>query len=179
MDKTLIEKYKREMLEMYRTSHGGAIPTIAEAKSDTTFAETFAQNDTTGGLIVVVTSVRSLYPVENALVTVFSGDNENRNVIDSDLTDQSGRTKRFLLKTPQKSLSLDSNNTVIPYAVYSVEIKAEGYADVIYLNIPIFSDTTSVQRANLTLLETLGKDNGPFVFDESQKYDLESKGNGD
>ena len=153
------------MLEMYNTRKK-TIPTTTD------FKNTSQKNDNSGGLIVVVTAVKSLYPVENAIVTVFKGDLQNKTVIDRDLTDQSGRTKRFLLETPEKSLSLDSENTEIPYSVYSVEIKAEGYADAIYLNVPIFSGTTSVQRVNLTLLETLGKDKGPFVFDEAQKYEL-------
>lgn len=172
MDETLIKKYKHEMMKMYN-SRKKVIPAVANANPAPPTAEPVLQDgENIGGLIVAVTAVRSLYPVENALVTVFSGDMENRTTIAEDFTDQSGRTKRFLLETPNKSLSLDSENTQIPYSLYGIEVKAEGYADEVFLNLPVFSGVTSIQTVNMTLLETLGKDKGPFVTDESQQYTL-------
>ncbi len=167
MDKNLIEKYKKEMLDMYR-SKTNAVPVIAQIPP---IHET-SQNTATGNLIGIVTAVRSLYPVKNAKVTVFTGEYDNMNIIDTDLTDESGRTKTFVLPTPQKSLSLDQDNTAIPYAIYNMLIEADGYIKNIHLNIPVFSTVTSLQQSNLLLSETAGEDKGPQIFDESQNYNL-------
>jgi len=94
LDNYLFDKYKDEMLRMYRNSH--------TAKPVNTTPDT---NE--GYLIGIVTAVRSLYPVKNAKITIFTGDYENMNVIDTDLTDQSGRTKTFVLPTPESNISLD------------------------------------------------------------------------
>lgn len=167
MDKNLIEKYKEEMLKMY-SSKAKSIPAVAPLPE----SSTPSQDTASGNLIGIVTAVRSLYPVKNARVTVFTGDYENMNIIDTALTDESGRTKTFLLPTPQKSLSLDENNTVLPYALYNMLIEADGYIKNIHLNIPVFSTVTSLQQSNLLLEETAGTDKGPQIFDEAQKYDL-------
>ena len=128
--------------------------------------------DGNGNLLATVTTVRTLYPVANAKVTVFSGDYRDMNVIDTAFTDQSGRTKVFSLPTPEKQLSLESANTVIPYAVYNMMVEADGYIDNIHLNIPVFSGVTSIQSSNLMLKETAGANMDVQIFDESQRYDL-------
>jgi len=163
LDKNLIEKYKNEMLKMYnKTNKNTAVPAVAQTSN----------SSTTGGLLAIVTTVRSLYPVKNAKVTIFTGEYPDINVVDTALTDQSGRTKLFSLPTPEKSLSLQEDNTLLPYAVYNMIIEADGYIKNIHLNIPVFSGVTSLQQSNLLLTETAGEDKGPFIFDESQKYDL-------
>ncbi len=177
MDKSLIEKYKSEMINMYRTAKPAfaekrAVAVVAEPTSEAEPRPETATNSDSGGLIVAVTTVRSLYPLENATVTVFSGEYPEMQVIARDSTDQSGKTKEFVLSTPNKNLSLNSQNTLPPYATYGIEVKAEGYVDTVYLNVPVFSGVTSIQRVNMTLLETAGKDKGPYIFNESQQYNL-------
>lgn len=163
MDDKILAKYKDQMLKMYHASN----PNKAVAKP------VIATPDTTkGSLIGIVTAVRSLYPVKNAKITIFTGDYQDMNVIDTDLTDQSGRTKAFILPTPERALSLDQNNTVIPYALYNMAVEADGYIENIHLNIPVFGTVTSLQQSNLLLEETAGEDKGPQIFDEAQKYDL-------
>ena len=175
MDKNMIERYKNEMLEIYNRKKGvnpPAIkvqPTVAEAETPEAPPVT---NNPTGNLLGIVTTVRALYPVKNAKVTVFTGDYDNMNMIDSDLTDESGRTKAFTLPTPQKALSLEQDNTIIPYALYNMAVEADGYIKNIHLNIPVFSGVTSLQQSNLLLEETAGADKSPQIFDEAQKYDL-------
>lgn len=160
------------MLKMYNSvkdsKHATApLPTIPKPEA------TPPQNTTTGSLIGIVTAIRSLYPISNAKVTVFKGDyNGDMQIIDSDLTDNSGRTKTFNLPTPELALSLDETNTQIPYSLYNMLIEADGYIKNIHLNIPVFSNVTSLQQSNLILEETAGQDKGPKVFDEAQKYNL-------
>ena len=163
LDNDLLNKYKQEMLSMYRPTK--ATPTASESPSQ-------PSSTPTGKLLGIVTTVRELYPVENAKVTVFTGAYNNMQVIDSATTDQSGRTKFFILPTPQKSLSLEQSNTILPYATYNMMVEADGYIKNVHLNIPVFASVTSLQQSNLILEETAGQNKGPQIFDESQKYDL-------
>lgn len=166
MDKELIEKYKKDMLDMYRTAR--AVPTVAEVPNGSSAEKPSGS----GQLIAIVTALRGIYPVPDARVTVFTGNYNDMQVIDTSVTDESGRTKPFVLETPDKEYSLDENNRNIPYSSYNLEVKAEGYVDNIHMNIPVFSGVTSLQRSQMILLETSGTDKGPQIFDESQRFDL-------
>ena len=165
MDKSLIEKYKLEMLNMYKKK---AAPTVLQ----TVAPQEEPPTDSSGQLIAIVTSLRGIYPVENAKVTVFTGNYGNMQVVDTAYTDESGRTRPFVLETPNKQISLESDNKGIAYATYNLEVKAEGYVDNVHINIPVFSGVTSLQTSNLMLLETAGVDKGPQIFDESARFDL-------
>ncbi|MBQ4119177.1 MAG: hypothetical protein IJD45_02170 [Clostridia bacterium] len=180
MDKNLLENYKAQMLKMYN-SVKGSNPTstpvvemsVAEPEITTDSPPTPPQSTSTGSLIGIVTAIRELYPINNARVTIFTGDyNNDMQIIDRDLTDNSGRTKTFYLPTPERALSLDETNTVLPYSLYNMLIEADGYVKNIHLNIPVFSNVTSLQQSNLILEETAGQDKGPRIFDEAQKYNL-------
>ena len=170
MDKNLIEKYKNEILAMYK-SVNRAIPQAVVNTTPPT-PPPRPQNTTSGNLIGIVTAIRSLYPVQNAKVTIFTGEYPQMNIIDTDLTNESGRTKIFTLPTPEKALSLEEDNKTIPYATYNMLVEADGYIKNIHLNIPVFSTITSLQESNLILEETAGQDKKPQIFDESQKYEL-------
>ena len=175
MDNNEIKRYKDEMMKMYSRVHSVNTAVTTNVIPDATpspIAPTADMNSATGGLIGVATSVRGLYFVPNAKVTVFKGDIDNMEVIDTDTTDQNGRTKEFILETPLKSESFDSANKEIPYSLYNMMFEADGYLTNIHLNIPVFPTVTSRQTSNLLLLETAGVDKGPLIFDESQKYDL-------
>ncbi len=175
MDKNLLENYKAQMLEMYNSvkETTSAETPVAEPETTTNSQPTTPQSNSTGSLIGTVTAIRGLYPINNAKVTVFSGDyNGDMQIIDRDLTDNSGRTKTFYLPTPERSLSLDETNTVLPYSLYNMLIEADGYIKNIHLNIPVFSNVTSLQQSNLILEETAGQDKSPQVFNEAQKYNL-------
>lgn len=166
MDKSLIEKYKLEMLDMYKKTKSA--PTVLPAA----VPQSEPLPESKGQLVAIVTSLRGIYPVENAKVTVFTGNYGNMQVVDTAYTDQSGRTRPFVLQTPNKQISLESDNKGIAYATYNLEVKAEGYVDNVHINIPVFSGVTSLQSSNLMLLETAGVDKGPQIFDESARFDL-------
>ena len=168
MDKSLIEKYKSDMLDMYRAIRADAAPIIAEQ----TEQKQPAEKGSTGGLIAIVTALREIYPVKNAKVTIFTGNIDNMQIISTALTDESGRTPVFVLPTPPKSVSFEENSTVTPYSVYNMLVSAEGYLDNVHINIPVFSGVTSLQSSSMTLLETAGDNKNPQIFDESQRFDL-------
>lgn len=179
MDKNLIERYKQEMLQMYKGKLRAVniAPVPRETPPDTLPEEeemppmTSAVDDT-GKLIAIVTTVRSLYPVPNAKITVFTGGIDDMEVIATDFTDESGRTDAFVLQTPSKSLSMNLLNEIRPYGLYNMMVEADGYIPNIHLNIPVFSTITSLQNSNMTLLETAGVNKGPQIFDELQNYTL-------
>ena len=182
MDKSLIEKYKTDMLNMYRRKNGISVPTVS--KNRVVQTQTNAENpkaplipsnvtpDGKGSLIAVVTTLRELYPVENARVTVFRGTGQNRQIIDTKFTDISGKTDAFVLDAPSKAPTLNQNSTEPVYTLYNMLIEKEGYRDNLHLNIPIFSNTVSLQSSNLMLLETAGVDKSAQIFDEAPVYNL-------
>ena len=176
MDKNLIEQYKREMLDMYRTARNLPISEQNNTEQNSAMQNALPQTeelpDSSGKLIAIVTSLREIYPVANARVTVFTGNYNDMQIIDTATTDESGRTRPFVLETPNKQISLESGNNATPYATYNMEVKAEGYVDNVHINIPVFSGVTSLQRSNMMLLETAGTDKGPQIFDESERFDL-------
>ncbi len=170
MNSKMIEKYKSEMLRMYNSS---VKPTVSPTvQRQPVIMPKSVADSSSGNLIGIVTAVRALYPVNNAKVTVFTGDYNDMNIIATDMTDQSGRTKTFLLPTPEKALSLEETNTVLPYALYNMLVEADGYIKNIHLNIPVFSGVTSLQQSNLLLEETAGTNKGPQIFDETLNYNL-------
>ena len=176
MDKELIEKYRSQMLDTYRSRPASA-PIQTEQTPITlpkqTPPESFVQNDDSAGkLIAIVTAVRGLYPVKNAKVTVFTGTPENKNIISTDFTDQSGRTNEFILPAPSRQLSQQSGSEILPYSMYNMLVEAEGYVDTIHLNIPVFSGVVSLQQSDMLLLETAGVDKSPIIFNEEQQFDL-------
>ena len=178
MNNDIFEKYKNEMMKMYNSvrqpepipekPQQEAVPIIAEPLPIVTNT---TQNDPMGQLLGVVTSFNSLYPVENARVTVFSGEYEDMNIIDTDLTDISGKTKLFSLPTPAKNLSMAPDLSQKPYATYNMLVEADGFLKNIHLNIPIFSGITSIQRSDL-IIDADQTGNEPQIFDEGQKYNL-------
>ncbi len=175
MDKSLIEKYKAEMLKM-QAMHKKIIPAQSTAlpqESLLNSTQSGPQSEIQSGrLIALVTAIRGLYPVPNARVTVFTGERDNMTVVATDVTDQNGRSRPFILDTPQKSISLNSEDSLQPYSLYNMLVEADGYRDNIHLNIPVFSGVTSLQRSVMMLLETAGIDKGAQVFNEKNNYDL-------
>ena len=197
MDKSLIEKNKNEMLKMYRSSKAmpvmAPMPTVTEntapvemttenmasteTVTETTVPDTPTVNpqtptDSTGRLTAIVTTLRTLYPVPGARVTVFTGNYDDMTVLDTAFTDQSGRTEAFILPAPNRDLSLTSGASDKPYASYNMLIQADGYIDNIHLNIPVFSGVDSLQSSNMMLRETAGENKGPQIFDEAQQFTL-------
>lgn len=170
-----MERYKNEMMKMYssRAVSSDYVSTVAQATAVSTENDEKAEAsaDGKGYLVGIVTALRELYPVENAKVTVFTGDYADMKVIAEDFTDQSGRTKRFELAAPAKFESLSATAGSEPFSRYNMLVRAEGYVDNIHLNIPVFSGVVSLQRSNMMLLET-SSDNQPQIFDEAERYNL-------
>lgn len=161
------DEYARELIEMYNRARSAEMAqSVAAEQNEDKF------QDSTGGLQVIVTTLRRILPVEGAVVTVFTGENNNRTVIETDVTDNSGKSGVFKLRTPAKALSESAAAEGIPYALYNVEVKADGYVTDIYMNMPVFSGVVSVQNVDLLSIPAAGNNTAPRIFDERPDYDL-------
>ena len=88
MDKSMNERYKAEMPKQYRLANAPAPVEPVLENSEI--------NESSGRLVGIVTTLRNLYPVPKARVTVFEGGIEDMQIIASGYTDQSGRTEEFI-----------------------------------------------------------------------------------
>ena len=165
MDKNLIEEYKRQMLNMYKAGKSLPVQTAVPQREDST-------SDGMGGLVAIVTSLRRLYPVPNARVTVFTGNMEDKQIVATDITDSSGRTGVIRLNTPPKEQSQQADRNALPYASYNMLVEADGYIDNIHINIPVFSGVVSLQSSDMMLIETAGVDKDAQIFNEGIDYNL-------
>lgn len=171
------QDYANELLRLYRQSHlsvteettlatATAIPTVA------TPAPIPNIDDGTGGLIVSVTTLRGLYPVASALVTVFTGDRANMQIIEMDTTNESGKSKVFRLDAPARSESLEASENKKPYSTYNVSVRSDGYVEQIAMNVPIFSGVVSMQGFDLTANTAAGQNTSPQIIQGSGNYNL-------
>lgn len=170
MDKNLIEKYKQEMLLMYQKSKVQPISAIPVQQTVT--PPTVPDNNANGSILAFVTTLRAIYPIEGAKVTIFTGNLDDMQIIATGRTDQSGKSPVFSLPAPPRNLSESPGISDKPYSSYNMMVQADGYLDNIHLNIPVFSGVQSVQRSNMMLTETAGENKGPQIFDEGQQFDL-------
>lgn len=170
MDNALIEKYKQEMLNMQKRAKPENLRFMPTVQSN--IQPTPSEETNSGKLSAFVTTLRAIYPVKGARVTVFTGNYDNMDVIATATTDESGKSPAFELPAPPRSESEAPDISDKPYSSYNMLVQADGYIDNIHLNIPVFSGVESVQRSNMLLRETAGENKGPQIFDESQQFTL-------
>ncbi len=162
MDSELIKRYTDEMFKMRERATLPVVQTAARPDAERS----------NGGVTVRATTLRGLYPVSGAQVTVYSGENENRTVYGTAVTDESGKTPIFTLETPSKALSQSAGSQEIPYSLYNVSVLADGFVEHISLNIPVFPDVVSVQTVDLLSNAAAGDNKNPQITDEGQRYEL-------
>ena len=109
--------------------------------------------DGTAELRVLVTTALGALPLENAIVSVSTvpDDTGMRTLLYSVTTDSGGMTPSMILTTPPRSNSL-SPGSGPPFAVYTVEISAEGYTTLTALHIAMFSGVPTMLPVALTPL---------------------------
>lgn len=184
MQKKTPQDYAKELLQMYRANTTAMQSTTPPEKlyplpPETVTSTILPHNiegvfeDGTGGMQVNVTTLRRLYPVEGAIVTVFTGNPGSQSVVETDVTDQSGKTGVFNLKTPPKTDSQQSENGgEAPYANYNISVKSDGYVEQIAMNVPVFSGVVSVQGFDLLPITAAGGHTEPQIINEGNTYDL-------
>lgn len=110
--------------------------------------------DGTAELRVLVTTALGALPLENAIVSVSTAPDDTgmRTLLYSVTTDSGGMTPSMILTTPPRSNSL-SPGSGPPFAVYTVEISAEGYTPLTALHIAMFSGVPTMLPVALTPLK--------------------------
>lgn len=112
-------------------------------------------NSEIGRLLVSVTSSVGFIPIKNATVKIYaerqSADQE-RVLVETLNTNESGQTDRVALPTPPRSLSQEPSE-IRPYAEYDMEISAEGYEPVSITGSEVMSDEVAVQNVEMNPLE--------------------------
>ncbi|MBO5852480.1 MAG: hypothetical protein J6Q74_01560 [Clostridia bacterium] len=170
MDNSIFDKYIQELKEMQKK----AMPVLAQQVK--TVQPPIEQNSETmtggGGLIVITTAGRGLYPIANAKVTVFLGSADSMTVVAESLTDQSGRTPIMNLSAPSSEFAEAPNPSERPYAYYNIRTVADGYTETQNYNVAVFDDITSIQNVSLYPVASRPDGNKPIIINELDNYQL-------
>ncbi len=105
--------------------------------------------DGIGYLTVRVSTAGGAIPLEGASVNVRGADIDASDIIYSLSTNSDGLTPTVSLATPPRSASTSPQNSQPSYAVYNIDVYADGYIPAFFNNVPIFSGINSVQPAVL------------------------------
>lgn len=107
-----------------------------------------------GFLVVEVSTARGNIPLENVHVTI-EGKNTHKRV--EVRTGFDGKTSEIQLPTKPKDLSLEEQNTQIPYEEYDVTTNMNGFYDVTVLGVQIFDGQHSYLPLALIPVENTQK----------------------
>ncbi len=171
MNKKTPKEYADELLKLYR-ENSKAIQTMSQPEPTVVSTPAFVEPDGKGGLLVNVTTLRGLYPVDGALVTVFTGERNNMEIIEIDTTDESGKSKVFALSSPPRAESQQESDNKKPYASYNVSVRSDGFVEQIAMNVPIFSGVVSMQSIDLVKNTVAGKNTEPQIIEGGNNYNL-------
>ena len=173
--KKSIEDYKKESLEFYKRQRPPVAQTVATQTTpyeNMSIAEISAAEEKEngeGGLVVITTRSRGLFPVENAKISVY---NPNTTLITELLTDRNGKTDRIALSAPKRSNSQNPGNSPNDVAsFYNVKVESEGYVPILLENIPVFDGVTSLQKVDLQSSST-SNGNGMQIIDFPKQDNL-------
>lgn len=112
-------------------------------------------NSEIGRLLVSVTSSVGFIPIKNATVKIYAerqSTDQERVLVETLNTNESGQTDRVDLPTPPRSLSQEPSE-IRPYAEYDMEISAEGYEPVSITGSEVMSDELAVQNVEMNPIE--------------------------
>lgn len=172
--KKSIEDYKRELMELY--SRRKVLPANTQDVRPPEVDENIGSRPTVnlppeiipdtdsytgiGGLTVALTHSRGLYPVAGANVTVKQGDR----VLEREVTDLSGKTKRILLPAPSKLFSEAPGTSYRDVAAYyDILIEADTFVPVNIEGVPIFDGVNTTQPLDLTY-SAVAENNRPITI---------------
>ena len=105
--------------------------------------------DEFGTLSVRAFVARGALPVSGAVVRITGAEEQNRSVIHSLITDRDGVTPPVSLPAPNRNLSLTPHPSATPYALYDIEVSADGYFPKKLVGVPVFPGIYSLQPVNM------------------------------
>lgn len=99
-----------------------------------------------GRLIFNITHSQGTYPVQNALITIYDGDT----ILQAVTTDQSGKSPTITLDAFDKRFSeMPESDTRNITKYYNAKIEADNFVSVMFENIPIYENITTLQRYDM------------------------------
>ncbi len=104
-----------------------------------------------GYLTVRVSTASGAIPLEGATVNIRGSVPEDSAVIRSLTTNSDGLTPTVTLAAPPRSASQSPDTSAPAYAVYNIDVFADGYIPAYFHNVPIFAGINSVQPAVLII----------------------------
>ena len=105
--------------------------------------------DDFGTLSVRTYTAGDALPVPNASVRIFGAEEGNRYSVHSLITDGDGISPTVNLPAPNRKYSLSPSPEEAPYAIYDIEVNADGYVPKLLRSVPIFAGIYSLQPVSL------------------------------
>lgn len=105
--------------------------------------------DDFGTLRIRATSASGAIPIMGAIVHITGGEESNRGIAKSLVTDNDGITTKVKLPTPKRSYSLTPEDEESPFALYDVDVTADGYFEKRILGVAIFSGINAILPVNM------------------------------
>lgn len=96
-----------------------------------------------GYMVVQVSALQGAVPVKNADVVVTRAIENGAYLMWYDKTDESGRSRRFILPAPSREMSEQPSSSV-PYTNYNVRVAAPGFYTITNQDAQVFSGQTSI-----------------------------------
>lgn len=120
-----------------------------------------------GSIVIQVYIAGGAVPVSGARVVVWDADNTFRA---EDVTDISGKTKKFYLDVPPDKYSQSplENSGDLPYGLYNIRVEKEKFYTREFLNVAVFSGIESIQKVNLEPLDANATEEDLIVVNERQ-----------
>lgn len=101
--------------------------------------------DDFGSLSVRAYTAGGALPIADASVTITGAEEDNRDIVYILFTDNDGVTESVKLPAPSREYSQSPNPSQAPYAVYDIEISADGYLGKRITGVPVFAGVYSIQ----------------------------------
>lgn len=120
-----------------------------------------------GYLQVRVYTARGAIPLAGAKVTISGTGDNGESLKFSAVTDKSGLTPLFTLKTVSKELSEQPQDIATPYVSYNIRTVLDGYVPVLNENVPVFAGETAIQNIEL-LPKQENSSGGEEIIQESE-----------
>lgn len=128
-----------------------------------------------GFIIVNVRAARNSIPIEGAMVTIMTRENDIVDIISIEFTNSSGVTPKLMLKTPPRAYSEEPGHDN-PFAMYTIRTDKVGYYSVYNVNAAVYGGITSIQPVELLPLPddtgTTNNQQAPDIFHISESPDL-------
>lgn len=114
------------------------------------------RNTSRGELKVQVFAADRSFPVNDARVTVIVPFLTGSRELFNGTTNADGIIEGIILPAPDKSLSLDEDNTAEPFALYNIRVSHPDFADSEFTGVPVFDSVKSIQPVELVPLTQSG-----------------------